>query len=58
MKNILILTDFSENSWNSITYVLALSQNRSCNFYLLNGVNPYENEFEEPPELPELRLRR
>jgi len=47
MKNILILTDFSENSWNSITYVLALSQNRSCNFYLLNGVNSYENEFED-----------
>ncbi len=47
MKNILILTDFSENSWNSITYVLALSENRNCNFYLLNGVNSYENEFED-----------
>ena len=47
MKNILILTDFSDNSWNSITYALALFKNKSCNFYLLNGVNNYENEFED-----------
>ena len=47
MKNILILTDFSDNSWNSITYALALLQKKSCNFYLLNGVNTYENEFED-----------
>ena len=45
MKNILILTDFSNNSFNSITYTLALFKNKSCNFYLLNGVNTYENEF-------------
>jgi len=25
---------------------------------LMNIVEDYENEFEEPPELPELRLRR
>jgi len=47
MKNILILTDFSDNSWNSITYALALFQNKKCKFYLLNGVNNYENEFED-----------
>ncbi|PCH53525.1 MAG: universal stress protein, partial [Flavobacteriaceae bacterium] len=46
MKNILILTNFSENSWNSITYTLALFKGERCNFYLLNGVNSYENEFE------------
>lgn len=46
MKNILILTDFSDNSWNSITYALALFKGKRCNFYLLNGVNSYENEFE------------
>ncbi|NQV78887.1 MAG: universal stress protein [Lutibacter sp.] len=45
MKSILILTDFSNNSFNSITYTLALFKNKSCNFYLLNGVNTYENEF-------------
>ena len=42
MKNILILTDFSDNSWNSITYTLALFNNKSCNFYLLNGENTYK----------------
>ena len=36
MKNILILVDFSDNSWNSIEYTLALFQNKRCNFYLLN----------------------
>ncbi|MFK5959015.1 MAG: universal stress protein [Lutibacter sp.] len=45
MKNILILTDFSDNSWNSITYTLALFKNKSCNFYLLNGVNKHEEYF-------------
>lgn len=49
MKNILILTDFSNNSWNSIKYALALFQNKSCNFYLLNAVNTYREEFEEVP---------
>ena len=47
MKNILILTDFSKNSWNSIEYALALFQNRSYNFYLLNATDVQEDEFEE-----------
>ena len=47
MKNILILTDFSDNSWNSITYTLAFFKNKSCNFYLLNGVNKHEEYFNE-----------
>jgi len=47
MKNILILTDFSDNSWNSITYTLALFKNKSCNFYLLNGVNKHQEYSKE-----------
>jgi nucleotide-binding universal stress UspA family protein len=47
MKNILILTDFSKKSWNSIVYALALFQNEQCNFHLMNAGNRYENEFEE-----------
>ena len=37
MKNILILTNFSTNSWNSIMYALSLFENEKCNFYLLNA---------------------
>jgi len=44
MKNILILTDFSDKSWNSIVYALGLFQNEECNFYLLNAANRFENE--------------
>lgn len=36
MKNILIPTDFSENSWNAIKYGLAHFKNIACNFYLLH----------------------
>lgn len=36
MKNILIPTDFSENSWNAITYALDYFKGTSCNFYLLH----------------------
>ncbi|OIQ18734.1 universal stress protein [Lacinutrix sp. MedPE-SW] len=36
MKNILLPTDFSENSKNAIDYALALYKNESCNFYVLN----------------------
>jgi nucleotide-binding universal stress UspA family protein len=36
MKNILIPTDFSENSWNAIKYALNFYKNTSCNFYLLH----------------------
>jgi len=47
MNNILILTDFSDNSWNSIMYALALLKNKSCNFHLLNGINLYEDKLVE-----------
>ena len=36
MKNILIPTDFSENSWNAIKYALLFFKKTPCNFYLLH----------------------
>lgn len=36
MKNILVPTDFSENSWNAIKYALELFKKKKCNFYLLH----------------------
>lgn len=40
MKTILLPTDFSENSWNAITYALKLFKNDTCTFYLLNVYTP------------------
>lgn len=39
MKNILLPTDFSENSWNAIAYALQFLENASCNFYALHVPN-------------------
>lgn len=36
MKNVLIPTDFSENSWNAFKYAIALFKEITCNFYVLN----------------------
>jgi nucleotide-binding universal stress UspA family protein len=36
MKNILIPTDFSENSWNAIEYALNFFEGAPCNFYFLH----------------------
>ncbi|TVZ27573.1 nucleotide-binding universal stress UspA family protein [Gillisia sp. Hel_I_86] len=36
MKNILLPTDFSENSLNAIEYALEFFKGNSCNFYILN----------------------
>ena len=36
MKNILLPTDFSENSWNAIKYAIRFFENIECNFYLLH----------------------
>ncbi|QRM89359.1 universal stress protein [Lacinutrix sp. WUR7] len=36
MNNILLPTDFSDNSWNAITYALNFYENAACNFYLLH----------------------
>jgi nucleotide-binding universal stress UspA family protein len=40
--NILLPTDFSDNSWNAIVYALALFKNTTCNFYVLH-INKIEN---------------
>ena len=40
MKNILLPTDFSENSVNAIKYALKFFENRNCNFYLLHTFTP------------------
>ena len=40
MKKILLPTDFSENSWNAISYALKLFKNEPCTFYLLNAYTP------------------
>ncbi|ULC57893.1 universal stress protein [Flaviramulus sp. BrNp1-15] len=36
MKNILLPTDFSENSWNAIKYAVNFFEKEACNFYLLH----------------------
>ncbi|TXE10462.1 universal stress protein [Gelidibacter salicanalis] len=40
MKNILLPTDFSENSWNAIVYAMELFHDEVCTFYLLNTYTP------------------
>jgi len=40
MKNILIPTDFSENSWNAIRYALELYKGEICTFHILNTYTP------------------
>ncbi|CAL2107700.1 Universal stress protein [Tenacibaculum sp. 190524A02b] len=40
MKNILLPTDFSKNSWNAISYALTLFKNQKCTFYILNTYMP------------------
>jgi nucleotide-binding universal stress UspA family protein len=42
MKNILLPTDFSDNSWNAIEYALSFYKASNCNFYLLH-VNKISN---------------
>ena len=42
MKNILLLTDFSENSWNAIKYAINYFEYEACYFYLLH-VNKFDN---------------
>ena len=42
MKNILLPTDFSENSLNAIEYALEFFKNWECEFYVLNVQKPSE----------------
>lgn len=46
MKNILLPTDFSENSWNAITYALQLYKDYKCNFTLLHTYTPIIYKYE------------
>lgn len=39
MKNILILTDFSYNSWNSIVYTLNLFKDKTIHFFILKNIS-------------------
>lgn len=36
MKNILLPTDFSDNSWNAIQYAFRFYENTACTFYILH----------------------
>lgn len=47
MKNILLPTDFSDNSWNAIQYAVELFKDEKCNFFLLNTYTPiiYDVEY-------------
>ena len=40
MKKILLPTDFSENSWDAISYISQLFKNEKCTLYLLNTYTP------------------
>lgn len=40
MKNILLPTDFSENSWNAIKYAIQLFEDEMCTFHLFNAYTP------------------
>lgn len=40
MKHILLPTDFSDNSWNAITYAIKLFKEEACTFHLLNTYTP------------------
>jgi len=43
MKNVLIPTDFSENSWNAIRYALQFFKKERCSFYVLHVNNGGKN---------------
>ena len=38
MKNVLIPTDFSKDSWNAIEYALKFFENATCNFFFLHVI--------------------
>ncbi|AXG70782.1 universal stress protein UspE [Kordia sp. SMS9] len=44
MKNILLPTDFSQNSWNAIEYALRFLESAMCNFYVLHVNEKAEND--------------
>ncbi|WP_166383888.1 universal stress protein [Polaribacter sp. 11A2H] len=50
MKNILLPTDFSDNSWNAIQYAIQLLKDEKCNFFIMNTYTPviYDVEYMNP----------
>ncbi|WP_299113946.1 universal stress protein [uncultured Winogradskyella sp.] len=46
MKNVLLPTDFSDNSWNAIKYAINFFKDTPCNFYVLH-VNKLNYHFTE-----------
>ncbi|MCQ0110510.1 universal stress protein [Zhouia amylolytica] len=52
MKNILIPTDFSDNSWNAIVYGLTLFEKERCQFYLLHVEDLGMYAFNDTATLP------
>lgn len=51
MKNVLLPTDFSENSLNAITYALNLFKESACNFYLLHVIKSSDLRISDSPYL-------
>lgn len=56
MKNILLPTDFSENSWNAINYAMKLFENEACNFYVLHVNKVTDNFMDGAPFLADEAL--
>lgn len=52
MKNILVPTDFSKNSWNAIQYALEFFRTTPCNFYLLHVTSISNYAGGESPIVP------
>lgn len=51
MKNVLLPTDFSENSLNAIAYALRFFQESACNFYLLHVIKSADLGIVDSPYL-------
>lgn len=51
MKNVLLPTDFSENSLNAIRYALRLFEESACNFYLLHVIKSSDIGIGDSPYL-------
>ncbi|MCX7546715.1 universal stress protein [Xanthomarina sp. F1114] len=52
MKNVLLPTDFSENSWNAIKYAIDFHEGTACNFFLLHVTRLSHLLLYEVPYLP------
>lgn len=53
MKNILLPTDFSKNSWNAIEYAINFYKDTPCNFYLLNVGRESNLVVSDSPYIPD-----